>query len=309
MRIVYMGSPDFAVLPMQALLAAGHEIVGVVSQPDRPQGRKRQLTPTPVKIAALMAGLPVLTPEKVNESEVLETLSSWQPELLVVAAFGQILKKPLLELAPLGAVNIHASLLPAYRGAAPIHWAIINGEKETGITTMYMNEKLDAGDMILQQAIPIAETDDTGKLYEKLSQIGAELIVKTVALIAQGKAPRIPQNHAAASYASLLKREHERLDWQKSAQQLSDQIRGLSPWPVAYTLLDGQVFKIWQAHALSEACHGKPGLLLPAGKDGVKVTTGEGTLLLEIVQPYGKSKMAVSDWRRGLGEMKDLQFI
>ncbi len=309
MRIVYMGSPDFAVLPMQALLAAGHEIVGVVSQPDRPQGRKRQLTPTPVKAAALAAGLPVLTPEKVNDVEVLTTLHNWQPELLVVAAFGQILKKPLLELAPLGAVNIHASLLPAYRGAAPIHWAIINGEKETGITTMYMDEKLDTGDMILQQAIPIVETDDTGRLYEKLAEVGAALIVETVALIAQGKAPRIPQDHTVASYASLLKREHERLDWQKSAQQLANQIRGLSPWPVAYTLLDGQVFKIWQAHPLAEDNPGKPGLLLPAGKNGLKVVTGEGALFLETVQPYGKSKMAASDWRRGLGEIKDICFI
>ncbi len=305
MRIVYMGSPDFAVSPLLALREAGHEITGVVSQPDRPKGRKGQLTQTPVKEAAIKAGLAVITPENVNEPEVLEEIAAWQPELLVVAAFGQILKKPLLELAPLGAVNIHASLLPRYRGAAPIHWALINGEKETGITTMYMDENLDTGDIILQRSLSIAEEDDTGKLYEKLSALGAALIVETVALIQAGKAPRIPQNHADSTYAALLKREHERIDWQKSAAVLACQIRGLSPWPGAYTKWQDEVFKIWKASPLAEAAGAQPGTVLGIGKEGVRVACGEGALLLQAVQPFGKSRMQAVDWYRGLGKNQE----
>jgi len=309
MRIVYMGSPEFAVLPLQALIKAGYEVIGVVSQPDRPKGRKGQLTPTPVKEAAIELNLPVITPENVNQPEVMEAIAAWQPELLVVAAFGQILKKPLLEMASLGAVNIHASLLPRYRGAAPIHWALINGEKETGITTMYMDEKLDTGDMILQRAIPIEDGDDTGKLYEKLAALGAELIVETVALIQAGKAPRVPQNHAFSNYASLLKREHERIDWQKSAAELFNQIRGLCPWPGAYTQWHEEVFKIWQARPLAQSSDARPGVIIGSGKEGVKVACGSGTLLMQMVQPAGKGRMAATDWYRGLSGDQEEYFV
>ncbi len=205
--------------------------------------------------------------------------------------FGQIAKEELLTLAPYGAVNIHASLLPYYRGAAPIHWAIINGERETGVTTMYMAKQLDAGDMILQKRIAIEETDDTGSLHCKLSQLGSELIVETVALIAQGKAPRTPQDHQHSTYAAMLTREHERLDWNKDAKALVNQIRGLSPWPGSYCLWQQKPFKVWQAKLVCGVQAGKPGQLMGAQKDGVVVACGNGALLLQLVQPAGKGKM------------------
>lgn len=308
MRIVYMGTPEFAVAPLLALLDAGHDVVGVVSQPDRPKGRKGILTPTPVKEAALARQLPVITPEKVNTPEAMAVLRQWQPELLVVAAFGQILKEELLTLAPYGAVNIHASLLPRYRGAAPIHWALINGETETGVTTMYMAKQLDAGDMILQRRIAIEENDDTGSLHHKLSQLGSELILETVALIAQGNAPRTPQDHRHSSYASMLTREHEKLNWNKDAKALVNQIRGLSPWPGSYCLWQQKPFKIWQAKLAGGSQTGKPGQLLGVQKDGVLVACGNGVLLLQLVQPAGKGKMQADAWYRGLAAAKEQCF-
>ncbi len=300
MRVIFLGSPAFAVPSLLGLLAAGHEIPLVVSQPDKIKGRKAVLTPTPVKEVARTKGLPVLTPVDINCPEILKELASHQPELMVTVAYGQIFKQPFLDLAPLGAINVHASLLPHYRGAAPIHWSIINGEKETGITIMHMAKGLDSGDIILQQAMPINPEVNLGQLYDALAEMGSKLLVNAVELLALGKAPRIPQDATLATYAPLLKREHEKLDWQRSAVFLANQVRGMNPCPGAFCLWQGKPLKIWQAEAFADIC-GKPGEILAKTPSGLLVACGNGALLLKEVQPAGKNKMPAEDWARGLG--------
>jgi len=302
MRLIYMGSPDFAVPPFLALLKAGHDIPLVVSQPDKPKGRRRLLTPTPVKEAALKRGVPVLTPASVNTPEFVAYLKALKPELLVVAAFGQILKKPLLELAPKGAVNIHASLLPFYRGAAPIHWAIINGETQTGITTMFMDVGLDTGDIILQRSIEIMPEDDTGSLYDKLSCLGADLIVETVSLLAENKAPRRPQGKEGSSYAPRILREEESIAWQKPAREVFNKIRGLSPWPLAYAIWQDKEIKIVSARLVPLKHEYAAGSVISANKDGVLVACAQDAVLLTKLCPAGKKPMAAGDFWCGQSE-------
>lgn len=247
MKILFMGTPAFAVPSLNALVNSGHEVIGVVTQPDRPKGRGHKLTESPVKIAAKEAGLAVYQPDKVKAPDFIELLKQLAPQLIVVVAFGQILSKEILHLPEYGCINVHASLLPKYRGAAPIHWAVINGEKETGITIMQMNEGLDTGDMLISDGIKISPEDTTGIIHDKLSQLGAELLIKAVEQIENGSAKPVRQDDAKATYAPLLNRETEKINWNNSTEQICNLIRGLNPWPGAYTLLENKVLKIWQA--------------------------------------------------------------
>lgn len=299
MRIVYMGSPNFAVPPLKSLVNSPHQVVGVVTQPDRQKGRGYNFAPTPVKETALAYGLPLLQCDKVNKPENIEKIVAWQPDIIVVVAFGQLLKKELLQLPPLGIINIHASLLPAYRGAAPIHWAIIRGEKTTGVTTMYIDEGMDTGNMILQKEIPIGTDDDTGTIHDLLAQAGAELLIETLNAIEAKTAPSRPQDNSLATYAPLLKKEDELLDWRKNSGVVHDHIRGMSPWPVAYTTFDGKRMKIWRSAFREGVKHEICGQVLEIDKDGFWVACGNGELKVRELQMEGKKKLAAGDFSRG----------
>ena len=302
MRIVYMGSPDFAVKPLEALIEAGHDVAAVITQPDRPKGRGGKVQFTPVKDAALAHDLPVLQPARINEPEVVAEIAALKPDILVVVAFGQLLKKPLLELAPYGAVNIHGSLLPYYRGAAPIHWAIINGEKETGVTIMYMDEGMDTGDMIASMQMPIFDNYNVGDVYEKLSDMGAELLLQSLHDMEAGVARRTPQNHAIATYAPLLKKEHEEIHWEKTAEEVHNHIRGMYPFPTVHTMYGGKRLKVGASAVGAETGSGTPGEVLAVDKEnGVLVACGKGSVWLKLVQPEGKKMMSAQDFIRGYG--------
>lgn len=302
MRIVYMGSPDFAVKPLEALIANGHEIAAVITQPDRPRGRGGKVLFTPVKEAALAHGLPVLQPARINEPDVVAEIANLKPDILVVVAFGQLLKKPLLDLAPFGAVNIHGSLLPYYRGAAPIHWAIINGEKETGVTIMYMDEGMDTGDMIASMQMPLFDNYNVGDVYEKLSEMGAELLCQSLRDMEAGSIKPTPQNHIIATYAPLLKKEHEEIHWEKTAEEVHNHIRGMYPFPTVHTIYQGKRLKIGASVVANEAVQGQPGQILAVDKEkGILVACGQGGVWLKLVQPEGKKMMAVQDFICGYG--------
>lgn len=297
-KIVFMGTPPFSV-PILEMLAEEYDVQAVVTQPDRPVGRKRVLTPPAVKVAAEKLNIPVLQPEKLSDSEELKQVLELQPDIVVTAAFGQLLPNELLEAPPLGCINVHASLLPAYRGGAPIHQAVIDGAKETGITIMYMAEKLDAGDIIRQRAIPIEHDDDTGKLFEELSLVGRDLLKETMPSIIDGTNERIPQNEEEVTYAWNISREDERIDWTKGGEAIRNHIRGLHPWPTAYTTFDGERVKVWWAE-LEEGRSGTPGEIVEIREDGVIVASGDATALrLTDVQPAGKRRMEIEQFVRG----------
>ena len=299
--IVYMGSPKFAVGPLAKLKQAGYNIPLVVSQPDKPKGRKGVMTPTAVKAWAEENGIPVITPKNVNDDDVIEQIKKCQPDLLVVTAFGQILRKPLLELAPHGAVNIHASLLPKYRGAAPIHFAIMNGEKMTGVTTMFMNEGLDTGDMILQAAVEIDENDNLESLQDKLMILGNDLILETVALIQDNLEPRESQLDAESSYAHKILPKHERIDFNRSAVDVHNQIRALSPEIGAYAVYENgtKKMKFWQVCLTEESTDAEPGTLVKFDKKALYVAAADNLLKILELQPAGKGRMRAVDWWRG----------
>ncbi|MHB9094339.1 MAG: methionyl-tRNA formyltransferase [Eubacteriales bacterium] len=309
MRILFMGTPDFAVPALKALLDAGHEIRGVVTQPDRPKGRGQKLAPSPVKTAAEEAGLQVFQPEKIKTPEFVKTLKDLSPQLIVVVAFGQLLSGEILRIPQYGCVNVHASLLPKYRGAAPIHWAVINGEHETGVAIMQMDEGLDSGDVILSEKIPVAPEDNTGTVHDKLALLGAQLLVKAVELISSERAERIPQRHDLASYAPLLTNEVEKIDWTRSSMEIFNLVRGLNPWPGAYTLLGDRVLKVWSAHPctidrvpgpIPELTGFAPGEILGHIPEvGFAVSTGNGCLAVSEVQLQGSRKMRADDFVRG----------
>ncbi|KQO04526.1 methionyl-tRNA formyltransferase [Paenibacillus sp. Leaf72] len=305
MRIVFMGTPEFAVPSLQLLINNGYEVVAVVTQPDRPKGRKRTLTPPPVKEAALALGLPVLQPERMRSSEAVEALAQYRPDLIVTAAYGQILPKGVLELPRLGCINVHGSLLPRYRGGAPIQRAIINGEKVTGVTIMYMAEGLDTGDMISKVEVAITDEDTSGSLFEKLSAAGAELLEQTLPGIISGEATATEQQHELATYAPNLTREDERIDWAKSARQIYNQVRGLSPMAGAFTYLNGELFKVWacakpaETSGAGSAAAALPGTVREASGAGITVQTGDGVLVLAQIQPAGKKAMSAADWLKG----------
>lgn len=299
MRIVFMGSPDFALPSLQKLADAKANIVAVITQPDRPKGRRQLLTPTPVKELALSLGLPVLQPARINAPEAVAAIRDLQADLFVVVAFGQILKKELLDMPPLGSVNVHGSLLPAYRGAAPVHWAILRGEKQTGVTTMFLNEGMDSGDMIFKAQTDILDTDDTGSLYTRLAEMGADLLLQTIRAIENGNAPAIPQEEALATYAPSLKKEDERVDWQQNAEAVWNRIRGLAPWPVAHTCFGGKRLKLLQASLLEMESCGTPGEIRGITAEGLQVFCGKGSICIHKVQPEGKAAMDAAAFCRG----------
>ncbi|WP_413380051.1 methionyl-tRNA formyltransferase [Alkalihalobacillus sp. 1P02AB] len=298
MKIVFMGTPDFSV-PVLTQLAEKYEVVAVVTQPDRPVGRKKVLTPPPVKVAAEKLNIPVLQPEKVREEAELERLFSYKPDLIVTAAYGQILPKALLEFPQLGCINVHASLLPKYRGGAPIHQSIIDGESETGVTIMYMVEKLDAGDILTQVKVPIEEADHVGTVHDKLSVAGAKLLMETIPALLEQKVTPIAQNDKEATFARNISREMEKLDWTKTGEELYNQVRGLHPWPVAYTSFEGKPLKVWWAEKVANQ-PGPSGEVIKVEENGLIVATGNETALkLTEIQPSGKKRMEVSQFIRG----------
>ncbi|NMI05984.1 methionyl-tRNA formyltransferase [Paenibacillus sp. SZ31] len=307
MNIVFMGTPEFAVPSLDMLMAEGYNVVGVVTQPDKPQGRKKVLTPTPVKAAAERHGLPVFQPVKLRDPEAVARLAEWKPDLIVTAAFGQILPKAVLDMPVRGCVNVHGSLLPKYRGGAPIQRSIINGESVTGVTLMYMAEGLDTGDMISYVQLPITDEDTSGTMFDKLSEAGSRLLLAEMPRLIAGETTAVPQDDAEASYARNLTREDEKMDWSRTSRELFNQIRGLVPFSGAFTMWDDQVFKVWAAAnpdhsnitSSSDAGQAEPGTVLQLNKAGIEVCTGNGSLWLTEVQPAGKKVMQAADFARG----------
>lgn len=297
MRIVYMGTPPFAVPPLQSLATAGHEIVGVVTRIDRPAGRGRVLTPPAVKVAAEQSGVPVFQPKRVREPASVAAIRAMGPDVIVVAAYGQILPREVLLLPKYGCVNIHASLLPAYRGAAPINWAIINGETRTGITIMQMDEGMDTGAVLAQESISIDPRETTGALTEKLSRIGGRLLVDALSRIESGGLTAVPQDNSKASMAPLLKKEDGLIDWTMSARDIHNRVRGLSPWPGAHGYLDGKLIKILATEAAEGS--GEPGTLYEQDRDSLAIGAGSGLLHVVTIQPEGKKPMTAAEFLRG----------
>lgn len=297
-----MGTPDFAVSSLDALMKAGFNVIGVVTQPDRPVGRKQVLTPPPVKEAALRHGLQVLQPEKIKSEEALNEVLSLSPDLIVTAAYGQILPKKLLEAPKFGCINVHASLLPKYRGGAPIHKCIVEGEKESGVTIMYMVEALDAGDMLSKVVVPIGERDTVGTLHDKLAEAGSALLIQTIPALLAGELTAEVQDHDAATIAPNIKRTDEQIDWSRSAQQIYNQVRGLNPWPVAFTRYQGKVWKIWWVEKVVDAATDhQPGTILAREEDGLIIACGSGAVKITELQPEGKKRMSALDFLRGAG--------
>lgn len=299
MRVIFMGTPDFAVPSLEALLTK-HEVVLVVTQPDKPKGRGKKMVPTPVKACALEHGIPVLQPEKVKEPEFVEQLRSYEPDLIAVTAFGQILSEPILEMPKYGCINVHGSLLPKYRGAAPMQWSIIDGEKVTGITTMYMAKGLDSGDMLLKAEVEITDEDTFATIHDKMAVTGANLLLDTLDQLEAGTLERIPQDHDAATYAPMITKETGHIDWSKNRQDIINLIRGLNPVPAAYTIYEEEVLKIFGA-SLSDvqADSAANGEIVAVVKKGFVVKCGDGCLLITEVQARGGKRMMTDAYLRG----------
>lgn len=301
-KIVFMGTPDFSVPILQSLANnPEYEVVLIVTQPDRPKGRKKILTPPPVKTAGEKLGIPVFQPEKLRDE--YKKVLSYHPDIIVTAAYGQLLPKALLDAPPFGCINVHASLLPEFRGGAPIHHAIIAGKKETGITIMYMAEKLDAGDIISQVKVPIDEKDHVGSMHDKLSEAGAQLLMETLPKIFAREIEPVPQDEAKATFAANIRREEEKIDWSKTAQEIFNHIRGLHPWPVAYTTYEGKIMKIWWGETDHTQYSGKPGEIIRVERDAFTVICGDGKgLSVTEIQPAGKKRMTVKEYLQGSKE-------
>jgi methionyl-tRNA formyltransferase len=307
MKILFMGTPQFAVPSLTMLLEQSYDIAAVVTQPDRPKGRKRELTPPPVKAFALERGLKVVQPEKLRSPEGVAEVSAIEPDLIVTAAYGQILPKSVLALPRLGCINVHGSLLPQYRGGAPIQRSIINGETVTGVTLMYMAEGLDTGDMIAKVEVPITDEDTAGTMFQKLSDAGAKLLMEWLPRIIEGSVTRMPQVDSEATYAPNLTRDDEKLDWHKSARELFNQVRGLNPMAGGFAYLDGEVFKVWGCRIPQgsdimmrpEWNNLVAGSVLETGSFGIRVRTGDGSIVLTEVQPAGKKALAATEFARG----------
>jgi methionyl-tRNA formyltransferase len=301
MRIVFMGTPAFSVPSLRKIHQQGHEIVLVVSQPDRRAGRGRRLASPPVKEEALALGLAVEQYDTVNQDDFYSRLASLAPDLLVVVAFGQILRQPILDTPALGAINVHASLLPRYRGVAPINWVIVNGEEETGVTTMFMARKVDAGEIILTRSTPIGSSETAGELSARLAELGADLLVETVELIGAGDAPRIKQDLEKVSYARKLKKEDGEIDWTVCSRCVFDHIRGMTPWPGAYAWYRGRVLVVTGASRGRRAGRcGDPGEILGIEDErGIEVASGEGSVWLTEVKPEGRRAMGAAEFARG----------
>ncbi len=313
MRIVFMGTPDFSVPALKALVEAGHQVIAVVTQPDKPKGRGKEVQMTPVKIQAMEYGIPVYQPAKVREASFVEVLKGLEADVYVVIAFGQILPKAVLELPKYGCINIHASLLPKYRGAAPIQWCVIDGERETGITTMMMDVGLDTGDMLEKAVIPIEEKETGGSLHDKLSLAGGDLILSTLKKLEEGTLVRTPQTDEGTCYAKMLTKSLGDIDWNQDAVSIERLIRGLNPWPSAYTMWNGKTIKIWAADVIAgrEAAEflsesgvpaetgTAPGTVVCSDKRGLVVCTGGGLLSIRELQMEGKKRMDTPAFLRG----------
>ena len=300
-KVIFMGTPDFSVPILDALAKSDLcEVCAVVTQPDRKVGRKKQVTPPPVKKKAVEYDIPVYQPEKLSGSEELKSLLELKADLVITAAYGQYVPTVLLHSPPFKAINVHASLLPKYRGAAPIHYALINGEKETGVTIMYMEKEMDAGDIISQRTLPIETTDTVGSLFSKLSLVGRDLLMDTLPGVFNEEIEPQKQEEADVTYAPMIKPSEEKIDWADSAENINNKVRGMNPFPGAYTLLDGQRFKIWEAEPLEISTEGEPGTLIRLNKNEcvVKCENDTALSLLE-VQPFGKPKMKIKDYLAG----------
>lgn len=301
-KIVFMGTPDFSVPVLRRLIDDGYNVIAAVTQPDRPVGRKRVLTPPPVKAEALKHDIPVYQPEKIRQQEELDKILALEPDLIVTAAFGQILPKQLLEAPKYGCINVHASLLPELRGGAPIHYAIIQGKEKTGISIMYMVEKLDAGDILTQIEVPVTETDTVGTLHDKMSTAGADLLSETIPKLLKGELTPVPQNDEEATFAWNIKREQEKIDWTKPGDQIYNHIRGMNPWPVAYTTLNDTVMKVWGSEKVALSGAHEPGTIVKLEEDGFIVAAGDGSgIKITELQPAGKKKMDAKQFLLGAG--------
>ncbi len=300
-KVVYMGTPDFAVPPLKALAEEGYEIDAVITQPDKPKGRGKTLMPTPVKEEAMKHGIPVYQPKKVRDPEFIQILKDLDPDVIIVAAFGQIIPKEVLNLPKFGCINIHASLLPKYRGAAPIQQAVIDGEKESGVTIMRMGMGIDTGDMISRITVPLAADETGGSLFDKLALAGAELLIKTLPSIEDGTAVYVKQpEESPTPYAAMISKQMGCMDFHKSAVELERLVRGLNPWPSAYTRLNGKSLKIWKSEAIaSDTADAVPGTVLRIEKAGIHVACSDGVLVLKEVQLEGKKRMDADVFLRG----------
>jgi methionyl-tRNA formyltransferase len=297
LRVIFMGTPEFACPTLQKLVDRGEQVVAVVTQPDRPKGRGQRLMPPPVKELAVRHEIPVYQPVKVRDSDVIEIIRNLAPDVIVVVAFGQILPKSLLDIPPLGCINVHASLLPRYRGAAPLNWCIINGETETGVTTMLMDVGLDTGPMLLKQSTPVDQNEDIVSLHDRMSAMGAELLSETLDGLAAGTIVPQEQEGSQSCYAAMLKKEDGRIDWNRDAGSIHNQVRGLAAWPVAYTFLDDQVLKVYRTRVAEG--NGLPGTVLQANKQGIEVACQKGSLIIEELQLAGKKRLEAASFLAG----------
>lgn len=301
MKVIFMGTPDFAVGTLEAIIEAGHEVLLVVTQPDKPKGRSGALQFPPVKECAVAHGIEVFQPTKIRLEENVEFLSKYDADIFVVAAFGQILPKSILDMPKYGCINVHASLLPKYRGAAPIQWAVINGDPVTGVTIQQMDIGVDTGDIIVTKELAIEDDETGGGLFDKLAVVGAQGCLEAMEQIANGTATRTPQNHEEATHVSMISKEFGNIDWNKAAVEIERLIRGLNPWPSAYTKLDGKTFKIWKAKVVEGDADAAPGTVIRVEKSAMVVQTGVGALSLIEVQLEGKKRMDADAFLRGYG--------
>ena len=305
MRIIFMGTPDFAVPVLQSLINSRHEVVAVVTQPDRPKGRGKNMQFSPVKECALAHNIPVMQPVNVNVTEVIDALRAYEPELIVVDAFGQYVTKKIREMPKYGCINVHASLLPKYRGAGPIQWAVINGEKESGVTTMYMCREIDKGDMLLKDTVTLDPKETGDSLHDKLSMMGGPLLLKTIDQLEDGSAVRIPQCEEESTYAPKLEKTMGNIDWTMDADRIERLVRGLNSWPGTFTKIHGKTVKIWDCDVVRQEtltenqAAAKPGTVIVSEKDQLIVKAGNGALSLRMLQPEGKKNMTVDAYLRG----------
>ena len=299
MRVLFMGTPDIATRCLQKLIDEKYDIIGVVTQPDKPQNRGKKLGMPPVKELALKYDIPVYQPIKARDEEFVATLKELNPDIIVVVAFGQILPKSILDIPKFGCINVHVSLLPKYRGAAPINWVIINGEEKTGVTTMYMDEGLDTGDMILTEEFDLDDEITAGELHDKMKDRGADVLIETLKQIEKGTAPRIPQNHEEFTYAPMMNKALGEINWSKSAREIHNLVRGVNPWPSAYTTYEGSTMKVWKTEVLNETSDKEPGTILKVDKDGIRISTKDNVVLVKEIQMPGKKRVLVSEYIKG----------
>lgn len=305
MRAVFMGTPEIAATVLKSVLASKHEVVAVVTQTDKPKGRGHEMAFPPVKEVALAAGIPVLQPQRARDEAFIEELKTYQPDIILVAAYGKLLPKEVLDMPKFGCINVHASLLPKYRGASPIQWAVLNGDEKSGVTIMHMAETMDTGDIIMTKEVVLAKDETAGTLHDKLAEIGGPLLIEAMDALETGRAPRIRQNEEEATYVKMLDKTMGNLDFLKPAVQLERWIRGLNPWPTAYTKLEGKLLKLWRAEVISAEEAGKSikgfeaGTVITVSKDSFDVLTGDGVLRIKELQLEGKRKMTAEEFLRG----------